>query len=181
VKRCGAMWSGAFGVPETVSDTGPILHLHEIGRLPLLAPFSPLVIPGLVQAELDLYNLPSAELAKAGVELTVTPVAEPIWKEILLIPGFSRIQSADAQVFAVARSCSFQALVLTDDLALRKLLERDGATVVGSFGLLIRAYRDGRLNLTTLERSVDDLLERSTLHLSRPFRSYVRKLIEELH
>lgn len=77
--RCGAMWSGAFGVPETVSDTGPILHLHEIGRLPLLALLSPLEIPDLVRAELDLYNIPSAELEKAGIELTVIPVAEPIW------------------------------------------------------------------------------------------------------
>jgi predicted nucleic acid-binding protein len=167
-------------VPETVSDTGPILHLREIGRLPLLAPLSPLVIPDLVQAELDVYDIPAAEMAKAGAELTVVPVAEPIWKEILLMSGFSRIQPADAQVFAVARSSSSDVLVLTDDLALRKLLERDGATVVGSFGLLIRAYRDGRLNRNTLERSVDDLLERSTLHLSRVFRSYIRQLIEEL-
>jgi len=85
------MWRGAFGVPETVSDTGPILHLHEIGRLPLLAPFSPLAIPNLVQTELDLYDIFAAELARSGIELTVIPVAEPIWKEILGFPGFSRI------------------------------------------------------------------------------------------
>jgi len=167
-------------VPETVSDTGPILHLHEIGRLSLLTALSPLKIPNLVQAELSLYKIHAAELMKAGIEITVIPVAEPIWKEILLTPGFSRIQPADAQVFAVARTSAFHVLVLTDDLALRNLLERDGATVAGSFGLLIRAYRDGRLNRETLERSVDDLLEKSTLHLSQAFRSYVRQLLEEL-
>lgn len=176
----GVTWSGASRVPEIVSDTGPILHLHEIDRLPLLTTLSPLNIPDLVQAELGLYGIPMADLVKAGIEVTVTPVAEPIWREILLIPGFTRIQPADAQVFAIARSCSFQVLTLTDDLALRKLLEREGATVVGSIGLLIRGYRDGRLTRAALEKCIDDLLGKSTLHLSRAFRSYVRQLVEEL-
>jgi predicted nucleic acid-binding protein len=121
-----------------------------------------------------------AELAKAGIEINVVPVAESIWKEILLIPDLSRIQPADAQVFAVARDRSFQVIALTDDLALRKLLEREGATVVGSIGLLIRGYRDGRLTRDALDKCIDDLLGKSTLHLSRAFRSYVRQLVEEL-
>lgn len=65
-------------------------------------------------------------------------------------------------------------------LSLRQLLESNGAMVVGSVGLLIRGYRDDRLDLDTLKTSIDDLLERSTLHLSQAFRSYVRQLVEEL-
>ena len=148
-------------MPEAVSDTGPILHLHEIGRLPLLGTLSPLQIPELVGTELDFYRIGPAELERAGIELTVVPIAEPEWKKILLTPGFSRIQAADAQVFAVARSHSFRVLVLTDDLALRRLLEGEGATVAGTLGLLIRTYRAGRLTRGALEGCVDDLLERS--------------------
>lgn len=178
--RCGGTWSGASRVPETVSDTGPILHLREIGRLSFLASLSPLNIPELVHAELSFYGIHPAELTTAGLELTVTPVAEPVWKEILLTPGFSQIQPADAQVFAMARSRSFQGLVLTDDLALRRLLEREGTIVTGSIGVLIRAYRDGRLERGLLERCLEDLLEQSTLHLSLAFRVYVRQLVAEL-
>lgn len=178
--RCGGTWSGASGVPETISDTGPILHLREIGRLPLLATLSPLNVPELVLAELSFYGIHPAELATAGVELVVSPVAEPVWKEILLTPGLPRIHPADAQVFAMARSGSFQGLVLTDDLALRTLLEREGAIVAGSIGVLIRAYRDGGLDHDLLERCVEDLLEQSTLHLSPAFRAYVRQLVTEL-
>jgi predicted nucleic acid-binding protein len=178
--RCGATWSGACGVPEAVSDTGPILHLREIGQLPLLARLSPLSVPDLVLSELSFYGIHPAELMTAGFEVTVIPVAEPVWREILRAPGFSQIQPADAQVFAVARSRSFQGLVLTDDLALRRLLESEGALVVGSFGVLIRAYRDGRMARDLLERCVENLLENSTLHLSQAFRSYVRRLLAEL-
>lgn len=175
------MWSGASRVPETLSDTGPILHLQEIGRLPFLTTVSPLNIPELVQVELGFYQIHPADLARAGLEVSVIPVVESAWKEILfLTPELSRIQPADAQVFVVARSHSFQVLTLTDDLTLRKLLEQEGTTVVGTVGLLIKAYREGKVDRDALERCVDDLFDRSTLHLSRGFRAYVRQLVREL-
>ncbi|HBL32119.1 MAG TPA: hypothetical protein DD490_35300, partial [Acidobacteria bacterium] len=90
------MWSGAFGVPEPVSDTGPVLHLREIGKLPLLAAFSPLSVPDLVLSELRFYGIQPAELLTAGLELSVIPVAEPVWRDILRAPGFAQIQPADA-------------------------------------------------------------------------------------
>ncbi|HBL32120.1 MAG TPA: DNA-binding protein, partial [Acidobacteria bacterium] len=51
---------------------------------------------------------------------------------------------------------------------------------VGSIGVLIRAYRDGRLTRNLLEGCVENLLENSTLHLSRSFRAYVLQLVAEL-
>jgi predicted nucleic acid-binding protein len=176
----GAMWSGGSGVPETISDTGPILHLQEIDQLPFLAIVSPLGIPGLVRAELAAYQIHLADLEKAGLEVVVHSVLESEWQEVLLTPELSRIQPADAQVFVLARSRSFQPLTLTDDLALRKLLEGEGVTVVGTIGLLIRTYREGKVDRNTLERCIDDLFDRSTLHLSRGFRVYVLQLVKEL-
>ena len=167
-------------MPETISDTGPILHLQEIGRLPLLTAVSPLTLPDLVREELGSYSIHLTDLAKAGLDVVVVPVAESVWTEVLLAPEFSQIQPADAQVFALAQSHSFQALTLTDDLALRKLLEREGAPVVGTIGLLIRAYREGKLDRNALDQCIDDLFDRSTLHLSQGFRTYVRQLVKEL-
>lgn len=167
-------------MPEAISDTGPILHLHEIGRLTALTPLVPLQVPKLVWAELNARGVRDNFLRAAGIDLDVVEVAEPVWREIVASSGPPQIQPADAQTFALARTSRFQTLVLTDDLALRKLLEKHGATVAGSVGLLVRAYTSGQISRDDLDHSIDAIFERSTLHLSRAFRAYLRQLLAEL-
>lgn len=174
------MSSGAGGVPETISDTGPILHLGEIGRLAALAIVSPLKAPDLVWSELGARGIGHPELQKAGIDLTIVPLQDSDWKTLIAASKPSEIQSADAQVFALVRSSSFQALVLTDDLALRKLIESHGATVVGSVGILIRAYSSGRLDRRQLDDAFRALFDESTLHLSQAFRAYLTQLLKDL-
>lgn len=90
------------------------------------------------------------------------------------------IQPADAQVFLLVQASRFQALVLTDDLALRKLIESHGATVVGSVGILIRAYSSGKLDRRQLDEAFRALFDDSTLHLSQAFRAYLAQLLKSL-
>lgn len=176
----GVTWSGACGVAETLSDTGPPLHLHEIGRLALLAAVTPLVCPELVWEELRSRGLTEAVLADAGIGIDIRPVDEDSWKAALSAAHPFRIQPADAQVFTLASATSFQSLVLTDDLALRRALEARGATVAGSVGLLIRGYSSKKLDRAELEKSIDSLIETSTLYLSPAFKVYLRKLVSDL-
>jgi predicted nucleic acid-binding protein len=42
---------------EAITDTGPVLHLNEIGRLECLRIFEHLVMPDLVAEELHNYGL----------------------------------------------------------------------------------------------------------------------------
>jgi len=166
-------------VPEAISDTGPILHLHEIGRLEALAPVAPLIFPNRVWKELRQRGLERSSLEGAGLDLTVVDVEGSGWERFLSNPE-PGLQPADAQVFLLAEESRFEALVLTDDLVLRRRLEAHGATVVGSVGILIRAHASGRLLRNEFERSMESLLEESSLHLSRAFRAYVRKLLADL-
>ena len=99
---------------EAITDTGPVLHLHEIDWLEALRVFDRLVMPDLVAEEL------------------------------------------------------------------RRQLENHQATVVGSVGILVRAYTTGYLNRHELENATDALFTTSTLHLSRAFRSYIQHLIASL-
>jgi predicted nucleic acid-binding protein len=167
-------------VPETVADTGPILHLHEIGRLEALSTVAPLTLPGLVIAELGARGLGLSDLLRAGITSTVAAVETDDWEQILLETDPPRIQPADAQVFTLVQASRFQALTLTDDLTLRRLLEAKGATVVGSVGILVRAYSSGNLQRKELEESVDALIHDSSLHLSRAFRLYLGQLLIDL-
>ena len=174
------MSSGACGVSETISDTGPPLHLHEIGRLALMATVTPLVFPELVWDEVQSRGLTRSLLTQAGIEHDIRSVEEGSWRTALTAAHPFRIQPADAQVFALASASNFQSLVLTDDLALRNALEAREVTVTGSVGLLIRGYSSKHLSRRELEMAIESLIETSTLHLSPAFRAYLRKLIADL-
>jgi predicted nucleic acid-binding protein len=166
-------------VPETVSDTGPALHLQEIGQLALLSVAAPLILPDLVVAELESHSLGLAHLREAAVEFTVFQVPTSEWREILQAIA-PQIQPADAQVFAVARANRFQALALTDDLTLRRLLESHGAQVAGTVGILVRAYASGRISPLELRAAIDSLFTGSSLFISRAFRTYLKNLLIDL-
>jgi predicted nucleic acid-binding protein len=163
-------------VPETISDTGPILHLHEIGRLDTLSTVEPLVFPIGVWEELRHRSLDQATLQQAGLDFTISTAG----RDLLARAKTFRLQPADAEVFLLAQEDHFKSLILTDDLALRRLLEERGAIVAGSVGILVRAYAAGNLSREGLEQCIESLLEESSLHLSRAFRSYVRKLVTDL-
>lgn len=163
-------------MPETISDTGPVLHLHEIGRLDTLVTVEPLVLPVGVWEELQHRSLDRRTFEQAGLLFTVSTRG----RDLLPSAEMLRLQPADHEVFLLAQEGHFESLVLTDDLALRRLLEDRGSTVAGSVGILVRAYAAGRLSREGLEHCIEALLEESSLHLSRAFRSYVRKLVVDL-
>ena len=64
------MSPGACRVPETISDTGPILHLQEIDRLSTLATVAPLLLPDLVVEELGRHGVTAARLTEARIDFT---------------------------------------------------------------------------------------------------------------
>lgn len=102
------------------------------------------------------------------------------WKSLVNVRGQPTIHPADAQVFALAQLHQFAMPVLTDDLDLRRRLESQGAVVVGSVGVLVRAYSRHLISRAELENAVDMLFTQSTLHVSRAFVAYVRGLLSEL-
>ncbi|HEX2642686.1 MAG TPA: hypothetical protein VHU81_06820 [Thermoanaerobaculia bacterium] len=167
-------------MPESISDTGPILHLSEIDRLTALATVQPLVVPDRVEGELSARGIDQPSLSATGIAVRVVPVEAPLWERALAEARPYRIQPADAQIFVLAASNDFSSLVLTDDLALRRLLEGHGVIVAGSFGILVRAYSSRLLQRDELEAAVEALFHRSSLHLSRAFRIYIQDLLNKL-
>ena len=109
----------------------------------------------------------------------MSPVEEPVWKK-LLRESAPRIQPADAQVAVLAGKLGEQRPVLTDDLALRRIVEGRGGIAVGSVGILVRAYKAWRWEKSQLGDAVDLLFSKSTLHISPAFRGYVQSLLKRL-
>ncbi len=165
---------------KCVTDTGPILHLHEIGHLRSLSIFNELILPDLVAEELRACGLDPSNLGITRLNTRLVAVDESEWSTIIGAVNQPIIHPADAQVFVLAQSSQFQDLILTDDLALRQRLESQGATVVGSVGILVRSYSTNHLKRSELESAIDALFTTSTLHMSRAFRAYVRQLLANL-
>lgn len=164
---------------EAVADTGPPLHLAEAGQIRHLRMFDIVTMPSGVEAELKKKGvLPQVKKA-LGKKLKVEGVAESAVADVSRRLSAFRLQDADLQVAALATVSSSSA-VLTDDLQLRKALEQSGHLVVGSIGILIRSYRDGKLTRVALERGLSRIFDDSSLYLSRAFKRHVLSLLDQL-
>lgn len=164
---------------EAISDTGPILHLSEIDKLFGLNVFDRLYIPELVRDELRRYGLDARELT-VSARISIVPVSQERGEEVFRYVRQLCIHPADAEVFILAQDESFSKIVLTDDMELRQQLELRGALVVGSVGILVRAYHKGLMKRDDLDQAIDALFKESTLHLSSAFRGYVRNLLSKI-
>ncbi|MDY7041644.1 MAG: hypothetical protein SVX38_12355 [Chloroflexota bacterium] len=89
-------------MPDAISDTGPILHLHEIGQLRALGVFTDLTVPGLVVEELRIYGLDPVSLGVPGLNISVVPVDEARRNRMLTEGGEPPLHPADAEVFVLA-------------------------------------------------------------------------------
>lgn len=172
------MSDGDARVADAIGDTGPFLHLHEIDRLDALQVFTRIEVPGLVWRELENFGLSRAVLRPGEVTppLAVAEVPEGLHRGSEE-GGSLRLQPADEQVLALARHTRYRLPVLTDDLAVRRRIEHEGGIAVGTVGVLVRCHCIGGSSFSQLEDSIERLMTRSSLHMSRPFRRFVRKLI----
>ena len=159
---------------EAIADTGPCLHLSDIDCPQCLSVFDRLTIVQGVKKELEDYQV---DLSHLDLDVVFLNKAPGSWRSAMKQTG---LQPADAQVLALAKSRGFSETVLTDDLALRKCVEQEGGGVAGSVGLLVRSYRLGHFELNELLESADRLMSQSTLFMSKPFRTWLRKMLEEL-
>jgi len=166
-------------IDEAISDTGPILHLHEIDKLFSLNNFERLYVTGLVANELNSYGIDVLTLDLRTQISLVDIDNEKRFQEINKLIK-KPIHPADTEVFILARDRNYSIPVLTDDLTLRRQLEQHGALVIGTIGVLVKAYYKELMNREELERAIDSLFEESTLYINRAFRSYIQKLLANL-
>ena len=174
------MCSGDFMAEESaVSDTGPPLHLSEIRQESLLNLFKSVTIPEDVKIELIRHGVFDMIARILNDRLFIEDAKQSeLDKQYRLMKDF-RVHKADLCV-AVLAARLLPDMVLTDDLELRKGLEVQSFTVVGSVGILVRAFKTGRLKKDELQDCFDRLFDGSTLYLSKGFVVYVRKLLDSI-
>ncbi|KTG18026.1 hypothetical protein [Haloferax profundi] len=115
-----------------VADTGPIIHLDEIGVLELLSVIDEVLIPQTVYQELEAGTIPPA-LESIEYELVEADVTG---HDVDLDPG---------ETAALAVASERTAVLLTDDLAARDAANARDVEVHGSIGIIVLAYSRGEL------------------------------------
>lgn len=160
-----------------VADTGPIIHLNEIGCMPLLLLFDSIEIPDAVWAEaVEPGRVPEADLL-ALANLTRRHVHDHAVARFIAQGGLDDLHRAECEALLLCRQTG-SPIVLTDDLAARDAAKRLGVTPVGSLGIVVRACRLGRISLAEAEKDLLALYETSTLFVTR---TIVEMAITQLH
>ncbi len=164
---------------KAITDTGPPLHLNQIGYLRLFNIFEKIVVSRQVKEELQKFGTWPFFTKTITLHLQEEIVTDDEITEEQDKRKDLMLHRADLSVLVLMWRM-MDALALTDDLALRRAIESLGRVVVGSVGILIRGYRDQSLSKDELRQCVDLLFNDNSLYLSRAFRVRVLKLIEEL-
>jgi predicted nucleic acid-binding protein len=161
---------------HVVSDTGPILHLHEARTLHLLQPVGEIVVPPAVNEEL-------------GRWIGGWNDSRPDWIKSLDLPASAAeewrpwcdagiLHAGEAQALALARRSKAD-WFLTDEAGARLIGERLGFEVHGSLGVVLWAAAVGRVDAQEARESLGRLF-RSSLWVSARVRAEVLAAVDLL-
>jgi predicted nucleic acid-binding protein len=150
--------------PLVVCDAGPLIHLDELGCLDLLADFPTVLVPTEVWREVQRYR-PSA-LGQSLVSLRQVKPTQPIPPALAAMARLLALHAGEMEALRVALE-HVPALLLTDDTAARLAARNLSIRAHGTLGILLRAIRRGQRSKEALLEVLNELPQRSSLHLRR--------------
>ena len=141
-----------------VSNTGPLLHLHEAELLPLLRRAGEIHIPRAVDLEMAQHELEWQ--ARKPDWITITPVTTPYDAQATRWQQVGLLGVGEAEAIALARQLNANWL-LTDDAAARVLATSLGLEVHGSLGIVLWAAARRHLSRADAESALERLAQSS--------------------
>jgi predicted nucleic acid-binding protein len=150
-------------VSAAVVDAGPLIHLYEVGALHHLAIFTMLHVPSEIWREtVGQQRVPESALHDHGVR------RESYLDDLAHFVETNNLGALHPGEQECLRAChrGHISILLTDDLAARDAAKRLAITPVGSLGIIVRAYRVGRLELNEAESAIRLLQTTSSLFVT---------------
>jgi predicted nucleic acid-binding protein len=158
-----------------VCDTGPLLHLSEVGSVHLLSLAGDVFAPPLVVAEFESNSHgwhPPQWVKVIDLERSARQKAER-WV------NSNQIDAGEAEAIGLALQIGADWL-LTDDAKARQLAESAGLEVHGSIGLILWAVATGHIEDKSLALHFLENLANSSLWVSDRVLQEARKAIDTL-
>ena len=156
-----------------ISNTSPVLYLHQVGRLDLLWKlYGQVQIPQAVEAEI-----------RAGTQqgIVVPDVSTLEWLHVhplpdrTLLPVVTDLGSGEAEAIALAVAHPGSLLILDDNLG-RRIAHLNRVVYTGTLGVLVKAKNEGLLASVS---PVITALRKTTMYLTPSLVEMVLKQAEE--
>jgi predicted nucleic acid-binding protein len=163
-------------VRRVVSNTGPLLHLHEAELLALLEHAGEIYIPRAVDLEMAQHELEWR--VRKPDWITVTPVTAPYDAQATRWQPVGLLDAGEAEAMALARQLNAH-WFLTDDAAARVLAASLELAVHGSLGIVLWAATLKHLSRSEAESALDRLA-RSSLWISAGVLAEARAAFDRL-
>lgn len=144
-----------------ISDTGPLLHLDEVGHLNLLKLFPLVEVPKEVIRELGVLRHNAIQHLPENVH--VSNLSCPIPSELLRISSIIDLDQGEIEALALS-IVKGRHIVLCDDADARTAAIVLGIPVRGTIGILTLAMYRGLITPTEVENLIIELPNRTTLY-----------------
>ena len=159
-----------------VCDTGPILHLMEIGLLDLLGKTGKVIIPKEVDIELSEINLSWKDQKPSWISVKRLPPSESANISALYNSGLLDIGEAEAIILAQHLKADW---FLTGDTSARVFANVIGLEVHGTLGVLLWAAAIRYLQYDEAKVAIEKLRQ-SSLWISQTVLDRAHKALDEM-
>jgi len=151
---------------SAVADSGPLIHLAEIGCLRFLKVFDTIAIPDAVWHEtVEQDRLSRREISSASNIQQYSPSHSEI-AQFIKENNLTDLHAGEQECLYLCRQKNIPVL-LTDDMAVRDAAKHLDFTAVGSLGIVVSAYKQKYISLKDAEVNIIDLYELSSLFVTR--------------
>jgi predicted nucleic acid-binding protein len=147
--------------PVVVADSGPIIHLDELGCLDILADFGKVFVPEAVWLEVQRHR-PGAMASVPTLFVRQSPLmSTPLVKALTPLYNLHIGEQEALHLCVEFGDC----LLLTDDTAARLAAKSLSILAHGTLGLLIRAIRRQSRSKSEVLALLRDIPKQTTLHI----------------
>jgi predicted nucleic acid-binding protein len=160
----------------TVSDAGPLIHLHELGAMECLADLGSILVPEAVVREVTIHR---PEALRSPL-LCLQRIAVTLPMDMRLGYFSQALSLGDGEKEALQLLLSQPGTeFLTDDAAARFVAGQLGIVAHGTIGVLIRSLRRGLKTSAEVVSLLESIPQRSTLHIRREILAEVVRQVQE--
>jgi hypothetical protein len=157
---------------KVVSNTGPLLHLDEVGLSIALKIFRDIYIPPEVKKELKKHKVKIIKKVKViALKSKFNDVAKILTDKYDLDLG-------EAQAIALALQERVD-YFLTDDLDARTVSDVHNIEVHGTVGIILRAYREKIIKKEIAAKKIIELYSTSSLFITKALVEHILKSIND--
>jgi len=161
-----------------VTDTGPLLHLHQIGAVELVSKLGEVHATPKVWEELQHHAPNFSAIAPSSWLKVYQPSAAAAqtasqWVQARIL------HAGEAEALAYAQEIRAD-FFLTDDTAARAMGESLGLQVRGSLGVILFAAASGILDQTMSDKTLANLEQHSSLWMSSKVKSAARNALAKI-